>query len=436
MRIAIIGTGISGGLTARLLATRHEVVLFESRRRPGGHAHTVDVALPAGHHAADVGFMVFNERTYPNFCRLLRWLGIATQASDMSFSVSCARTGWEYQGSTLNGIFAQRGNCLRPSFLRMLLDVWRFNRLAMRAVADGHLDDGQTVGQFLRSCRLGNRFLNGYLVPMAAAIWSSRPRVILDFPAAFLVAFFANHGLLQLRDRPQWRTVAGGSRSYVSALLAPIRQRLRLGSAVAAVRRNSAGVTVVPAAGPAEDFDHVVFASHADQTLAMLTDATPVEREVLGAFPYQSNEAVLHTDTRLLPRRRRAWASWNYRIPSRPQEESVSVTYDLSRLQCLATPSPLLLTLNAAEPIESSRVLRTFTFEHPAYGVASLAAQRRFDEVSGQRGTHFCGAYWGYGFHEDGVNSALAVARAFGIELDACTAASTKESSFTAVTSP
>lgn len=427
-RIAIIGTGVSGSVAARLLATRHEVTVFEANDYPGGHANTVDVTVGGREFAVDTGFMVFNRRTYPNFCRLLEFLEVTSQPSDMSFSVRCTKTGLEYQGSSLNGVFAQRSNCLRPSFLCMLRDIARFNRLGNAAAKSGELRDGRSVGEFLRECRVGGRFIDHYLVPMAAAIWSSKPRDILDFPADFMLGFFANHGLMQLRDRPRWRTILGGSRNYVRTLLEPLQNQVRLRCPIASVARTAGGVLVTPVCGPRERFDEVVFASHADQTLKMLADATRAERQVLGSFPYHQNEAVLHTDTRLLPRRRRAWASWNYHLAG-GTEQAASVTYDLSRLQNHNSATPILLTLNATSEIDETKILRTFNYAHPAYSRDSISGQRRFREISGQRGTHFCGAYWGYGFHEDGVNSALAVADHFGIDLDACTVASTKEPS-------
>lgn len=430
MRVAVIGTGISGSLAARLLATRHEVTVFEANNYPGGHANTVDVSVGGQSFSVDTGFMVFNRRTYPNFCRLLEILGIDSQPSDMSFSVKCSRTGLEYQGNSLNGLFAQRRNLLRPSFLRMLRDIMRFNRRGVAATASDELKDGRSVGQFLEQCGVGRRFVDHYLAPMAAAIWSSKPRAILDFPADFLIGFFANHGLLQLRNRPQWRTIIGGSRNYVEALLEPIVRQVRLCSPISGVARTEHGVIVSPCDGPRERFDRVVFATHADQTLRLLVDATRSERQVLEAFPYQGNEAVLHTDTSLMPSSPRAWASWNYHVPQ-GQELGASVTYDLSRLQRHDSASPILLTLNETDSIDPAKVLRTFNYHHPAYSQASIAAQRRHKEISGQRHSYFCGAYWGYGFHEDGVNSALAVARQFDIDLEACAAASTKESSAT-----
>jgi predicted NAD/FAD-binding protein len=309
----------------------------------------------------------------------------------------------------------------------MLRDILRFNRLGTAAAACGDLQDGRTVSEFLNECGLGKRFCDQYLVPMAAAIWSAEPRAISDFPAEFMIGFFANHGLMQVRDRPQWRTIVGGSRKYVAALLDPIRDRIRLNCPVTSVTRMTDQVVVTPKVGLPESFDHVVFASHADQTLKLLADATAQERQILRAFPYQSNAAILHTDWTLLPKRKRAWASWNYHIPANVAQ-AAAVTYDLSRLQRHNSSQPILLTLNDTANINPAKILRTFTYQHPAYSCDSMVAQRRYSEISGIRRTHFCGAYWGYGFHEDGVNSALAVARQFGIDLEACTVVSTKES--------
>jgi len=434
MKIAVIGTGVSGSVAARLLASQHEVTVFEANDTPGGHANTVDVELGGRRYPVDTGFMVFNRRTYRNFCRMLDLLGIDSQPSDMSFSVTSAHGGVEYQGSSVNGLFAQRRNLLRPAFYQMLSDIVRFNREGMRAAGDREFDEQLTVAEFLRRGRYGKPFIDQYLVPMTAAIWSSDPDCIFDFPARFLLGFFANHGLMQLRDRPQWLTIPGGSRNYLTALLAPLGDCIRLRSPVSSVSRDRDSVAVTCADAMPEFFDEVVFATHADQTLAMLADPTRAEREVLRCFPYQPNSAVLHTDTGMLPRRRRAWASWNYRTAD--GEQAAGVTYDLSRLQRLETPTPLLLSLNADPLIDPEYVIRSFNYAHPGYTVDSLQAQRRHTEISGRNRTHYCGAYWGFGFHEDGVNSALNVARQFGIGLEACTVASTKEPSRIAATSP
>lgn len=430
MRVAVIGSGVSGSVAARLLASQHEVTLYEAADQLGGHAHTVEVAVGGSRVAADVAFMVFNRRTYPNFCRLLELLGVESRASDMSFSVRCDATGLEYQGSSLNGLFAKRTNAVDPRFWRMIADIVRFNRRARQAAADPATLANLSTGEFVAQCGVGQRFVTHYLAPMAAAIWSSRPSEVLAFPATFLIGFFNNHGLLQLRDRPQWRTIIGGSRNYVEALLRPLEEAggVRTGDSVVSVQRRPDGVAVRQASGGEEGYDEVVFATHADQTLAMLERPTTEEQQVLSAFPYQPNRAVLHTDAIALPSRPAAWASWNYRLTGE-QNTPATVTYDLSRLQGLPTPRPLLLTLNPTAPIAKDAILREFEFTHPAYSPESVNAQSRWPGISGRDRVHYCGAYWGYGFHEDGVNSALAVAKHFGIGLEACTAACTRASS-------
>lgn len=423
-RIAVIGTGISGNLVARLLASRHDVQVYEANDYIGGHTNTVDVEAFGEHICVDTGFMVFNERTYPNFCRMLQLIGVDSQDSDMSFSVRCERSGLEYQGSSLNGLFAQCGNLVRPSFYRMLRDVFRFNR---ESVGILHASESRlTLSEYLSQNAYSRQFIDHYLVPMAAAIWSARPNKLLEFPAHFLIGFFRNHGLLQVSNRPQWKTITGGGRSYVASLTGPIQDRIHLSCPIESVTRHADHVVVKPQNESVQIFDQVVFASHADQTIAMLTDADEKELHILSAFPYQENEAVLHTDCSLLPRRKRAWASWNYHISNRI-DLPVAVTYDLSRLQQVNLPSPILLTLNHSDQIDPAKVVKRFNYSHPAYGCSSIDAQNRHAEISGRRRTHFCGAYWGYGFHEDGVNSALAVAKHFGIGLEACTVASTKE---------
>jgi uncharacterized protein len=439
MRIAVIGAGISGSLVARLLHSQHEVVLFEAGDYLGGHANTVQAEIDGRLVSADTGFMVFNDRTYPNFCRMLDLLDVSSQKSDMSFSVSCQQTALEYQGSSLNGLFAQRSNLFKISFYRMLLDIVRFNKLGTSAAEQYRNsrdagNDALTVGQFLADGRFGSNFILRYLVPMSAAIWSCQPSAVFDFPARFLLGFFHNHGLMQLADRPQWKTIVGGSQNYVKTLLAPLQSRIRLSCPVDKVYREPSTVRLVSVEGE-ELFDQVVFASHADQSLSILADATDDERRVLTQFPYQSNQAVLHTDLNLLPARRAAWASWNYRIP-KVMNSAATLTYDLNRLQNLGLSQPLLLTLNETELINPDKILRSFVYHHPAYQVGSIGAQAEHAKISGlSQRTHFCGAYWGYGFHEDGVNSALAVAAEFGIGLESCTAVSSKAPSATVVLS-
>jgi predicted NAD/FAD-binding protein len=424
MRIAIIGAGISGNLAARLLHPDHDIHVFEADSHIGGHARTVDFDAWGRSRSVDVGFMVFNERTYPIFRRLLRELDVPAQDSDMSFSVRCQRTGLEYQGSSLNGLFAQRRNLLRPAFWNMLREIARFNREALAWLQQS--DEEIPLGEFLDRGRYASAFVDHYLVPMTAAVWSAPPGRIREFPARYLLAFFRNHGIFELRNRPAWKTVHGRSRAYVDALVAPFRDRIRLNSAVARIERRADHVVVQPKRGEAERFDHVVLAVHSDQALWMLADADRLEREILGAIAYQPNEAVLHFDESLLPRRRRAWASWNYHIPA-DEQAFVSVTYDLCRLQRVDAPRPILLTLNPSQPIRPDTVIERLAFHHPQYDGRSLAAQRRRVEINGRRRTWFCGAYWGYGFHEDGARSAVEVALGFGQPFERCKVACTKE---------
>lgn len=438
MRIAVVGAGVSGLTAARLLSRRHDVRLFEAADEAGGHANTVACRAWGETWTVDTGFMVFNRRTYPNFCRMLDELGVASQPSDMSFSVSCAATGLEYQGSSLNGLFAQRGNLVRGRFYRMLADILRFNRDAFAWLRNPH--DAQTVGEFLRRGGYGSAFREHYLVPMTAAIWSADPAAIGAFPARFLLEFLANHGLLQLRRRPQWLTIRGGSRRYVDAILRELAGRVRRGAEIASVQRSEDGARLTLRDGAAEEFDAVVLAVHADDARALLVDADPLEQRLLAAFPYQHNEAVLHRDARLLPRRRAAWASWNYFLADERNRESGSpratVTYDLSRLQRLDTPEPLLVTLNRTAAIDPDAILARFSYRHPAYGLDAIAAQRQWDVLNGRRRTYFCGAYWRYGFHEDGVVSGIRVARLLGIDEVLCTVASTAGTCGTAACSP
>ena len=415
MRIAVVGSGISGNLAANILSVEHEVDIFEADSHVGGHAHTVDIRVYGHATSADVAFMVLNRRTYPNFCRMLELLDVETQESDMSLSVRCWRTGLEYQGSSLNGLFAQRRNLVRGSFYRMLLDVMRFNRRALEFCESG--DDRVLLGDFLNDIGVGQEFREQYLIPMSAAIWSTNPACLFDFPAKFMVGFCRNHGLLQLSDRPQWLTIAERSRNYVTELTRHLRDRIFLNSPVRDIRRVSGAVRLsFDHRGPA-DYDHVVLASHADQSLRMLIDASETEREILSGFPYQENTAVLHTDDAVLPQRRRAWASWNYHIPELSTGQ-VSVTYDLNRLQSLGLPGPLCLTLNPNCAIDETKVVQRFQFQHPVFSKESVDSQKRFEEINGRNRVSFCGAYLGYGFHEDGVNSALSVTRKFGLDME------------------
>jgi uncharacterized protein len=423
MRIAIIGSGISGLLAARLLAADHDIHVFEANNYAGGHTNTVAFEAFGRPYLADTGFMVFNDRTYPNFVQMLHILNVPSRNSDMSFSVRCDKTGLEYQGSSLNGLFAQRRNLVRPSFYRMLLDVLRFNRQSL-ALLKGE-DNGLELGAYLERGQYSRAFIEHYLIPMGAAIWSVPPERCRQFPARFIVNFFNNHGLLTLRGHPQWKTVQGGAVRYVEAITRPFADRIRLNCPVVSVQRKPDRVTVITKHGAPEDFDAVIMAAHADQSLAMLADASEAEREVLGAFIYQRNETVLHIDASLLPRCRRAWASWNYRIP-RDEDQPVVLTYNLNRLQGHSSPDPICVTLNATHLIDPAKILQQIEYHHPVYSRETLAAQNRFYEINGKNRTYFCGAYWGYGFHEDGVNSALAVGQCFGKRLESCTVAFTQ----------
>jgi predicted NAD/FAD-binding protein len=411
MKIAVVGAGIAGNTAAYRLRAEHEVTVFEAADYVGGHTHTVDVELEGQCHAVDTGFIVFNDRTYPNFVALLAELGVESQPTSMSFSVSSEITGLEYNGTSLRALFADRRNFFRPRFYRMLAEIVRFGRDARGFLASG--DETATLGDFLASHGYSRELVADYVVPMTASIWSAPPGSAARMPARFLLRFFANHGMLSIDDRPQWHTVRGGSARYVEKLVAGHRERIRTRCAVTAVTRTSHGVVVCSRTTEPELFDAVFFACHSDQALTLLTDATPLEREVLGAIRYRSNDAVLHTDERLLPRCRRAWASWNYRVVAGAAETPPLVTYHMNTLQQLAAPAELCVTLNDRGRVAPDRVLGRYRYEHPVFDSAAVAAQARHAEVDGARRTYFCGAYWRNGFHEDGVVSALAAVTRF-----------------------
>lgn len=411
MRIAIIGAGVSGLIAADRLARRHEVTLFEANRNLGGHANTVDVQLDGQRHSIDTGFVVFNRRTYPRFCALLDELGVRSLPTSMSFSVSCETTGLEYNGTSLAGVFAQRRNLFRPNFHRMLRDILRFNRQAPRLLHVDPRDAGPTVGEFLRDGRYGQEFARQYLLPMGSAIWSCPMDAFERFPMRFIVEFYQNHGLLSLANRPTWQVIEGGSRVYVAALAARFGGRLCIGKPIERVRRLADRVEVKPRDAAPESFEHVVFACHSDQALRMLADPTSLEREVLSAFPYERNVAVLHTDTSLLPRTRRAWASWNYRLRSDSRARA-TVTYCMNTLQQLQARQVLCVSLNAEERIDPAKILQRFVYHHPVFTLSRAAAQARHRELINVNRTSYCGAYWRNGFHEDGVVSALTVCEA------------------------
>lgn len=414
MKIAIVGTGVSAMVCARLLSREHDITVFEASDCVGGHTNTVHVDDRGRQLAIDTGFIVFNEWTYPNFIELLERLGVESQPSDMSFSVKSHDGGFEYNGTSLNTLFAQRSNLFRPAFHRMIRDILRFNKEAPRLLATP--DERMTLGEYLDAGRYSREFLEHYIFPMGGAIWSADTAGMRKFPARFFVQFFANHGMLSVDERPQWRTVRGGSCTYMRALVAPFRDRIRLSTPVVGVRRFDAHVEVTAKGSAAERFDQVVIGTHSDQALALLSDATADERAVLGAIPYQVNDAVLHTDESLLPRRKLAWAAWNHHLGA-AESGRVALTYWMNRLQRLDTPTNYCVTLNDVAGIDPAKVLRRIRYHHPVFTLDGIAAQKRWSSVSGVRRTHFCGAYWGFGFHEDGVKSGLAVAQRFGCSL-------------------
>ena len=411
-RIAVVGAGIAGMGAAWLLSRQHEVVLFEAGDYLGGHTHTHDIELQGKHYAVDTGFIVFNEAHYPLLTKMFAELGVASQPTTMSFSVHDQGNGLEYNAGNLRGLFAQPGNLLSPRFWRMLHDLARFYRQAPAVLA--WPAPGPTLGEFLESNAYSAVFRDDHLVPMASALWSSPSREILDFPVKHLVAFMANHHMLQLSGRPQWRVVRGGSQSYVQALRAQWAVQERLATPVRSIRRSHDGVMVSSAAG-IESFDEVVLACHADDALALLSDATGAEREILGAIGYQDNEAILHTDTKVLPRCRPAWAAWNAHVPA-DRDAPCSMSYWMNALQSLRAPEQLIVTLNRKADIDPARVLRRLHYRHPRQDHASVAAQSRKADIQGQSHTWFAGAGWGFGFHEDGLRSGVEVAARLGVQ--------------------
>jgi predicted NAD/FAD-binding protein len=414
MRIAIVGAGVSGLVAAHRLHREHEITVYEAGDYAGGHTSTVPVQDADGRvHNVDTGFIVFNDRNYPNFERLLSELGVSSQRSNMSFGVSDELGDFEYNGASPNGLFANRRHIVTPRFHRMVADLVRFNREA-RALLERRAprrDGGPSLGDWIGELGFSEVFVKRLIVPQAAAVWSADPEQVWSVPAAFLFEFFDNHGMLGFRGRPRWMTVSGGSARYVEALVRPWRERLRLATPVESISRVGDEVEVCGRGHDPERYDEVVLATHSDQALKMLADPSDAEHEILGAMRYLPNEAVLHTDVRMLPRRRRAWASWNYHLLEQPSSRP-TVTYHMNRLQSLRSVDEFCVTLNRSEEIDPAHVRGSFSYAHPVFTAASMRAQQRWAEISGQRHTHYCGAYWAWGFHEDGVVSAQRVARA------------------------
>lgn len=418
-QIAIIGTGISGLTCAHMLHDKHDISVFEANDYIGGHTHTVDVTVPEGDFAIDTGFIVFNDWTYPNFIKLMNKIGVVSQPTEMSFSVTNASEDFEYNGHDLNSLFAQRRNLFRPRFLLMLRDIVRFNKLCKDPNTLAQAGN-QTLWSFIKKHRFGDTFAFQYILPMCAAIWSTSLEDIKAFPLRFFIQFFSNHGLLNIADRPQWHTIIGGSREYIAPLTQGFGDNIHLNTPVLSVERTEDNKFAVQTSNDTLLFDEVIFACHSDQALKILGgNATDLQRAVLGNIQYSDNEVVLHTDTALLPKRKLAWASWNYALSADPasHERPATVTYNMNILQCLQADTTFLVTLNNTPAIDKSKILQTFHYAHPQFNQQSIAAQQRRNEICGQDGMHFCGAYWYNGFHEDGVRSALDVCQRFDVSL-------------------
>ena len=413
MKIAIVGTGISGLTAAYLLNREHDIVVFEKNDYVGGHTHTHDVKTNESSLAVDSGFIVYNEVTYPNFIKLLDQLGVQRQKTTMGFSVKSVKKNLEYAGNSLKTLFAQRLNYFRPSFWIMLRDILRFNKKGKADLAN--LSAEIKLGDYLRQNNYSRSFINHYIIPMGSAIWSTKANSMMDMPALFFIRFFNNHGLMQVKNRSGWWVIKGGSREYVKKMIAKFDSKIRLNTAVESISRSENKI-IIQVLGKEEIFDAVVIATHSDQALQLLSDSTQQEIEVLSALPYQSNEALLHTDSSVLPKRKNAWASWNYNL-DQEVDQPMAMTYNMNILQTLNTNETYCVTLNNNDLVDSNKILKTLYYEHPQFTPEGISAQKRKHEISGINNTYYCGAYWRNGFHEDGVVSALEVCGHFGITL-------------------
>ena len=416
MKIAIVGSGISGLTCAYLLNREHDITVFEKNDYVGGHTHTHEIEYDGKEFSVDSGFIVYNEWTYPNFIKLLDQLGVERQLTRMGFSVKSEKNNLEYAGHSLNGLFAQRSNFFRPSFMRILFSMRRFNAEARDDL--GTLDPQITLGQYLTSNNYPREFIQHYIIPIGAAIWSTVPKQMMDVPAVFFIRFFENHGLLQVVNRPNWWVISGGSKKYVEKMIYDFKGKIRLSTPVKNVKRGIDSITVKFGSNglEKENFDSIIFACHSNQSLAMLDSPSKQEEEVLGAIKYQRNDALLHFDDSILPKRKNAWSSWNYLLDEDPNR-AVALTYNMNILQSLKSDRTFCVSLNSGDLIDQSKVIKHLNYEHPLFTLSSINAQGRKHEVSGKNNTYYCGAYWRNGFHEDGVTSALDVCKDFGQSL-------------------
>jgi len=424
MKIAIVGAGISGLTAAYYLNKEHDVCVYESAPIIGGHTATIDVESHGHQYAIDTGFIVYNDWTYPNFIRLLDELNVETQATSMSFSVSCEDSGLEYAGSNLNTLFAQRKNLFSLSFWKILKDIMRFNREAIIDLDDANIDEAMTLREYLEANHYSDAFKDNYLVPMGAAIWSAGVDSMLDFPLLFFVRFFKNHGLLSVTNRPQWRVIKGGSRQYLAPLTSSFLHCIKTNSKISHIQRDADQVWITTADGQREAYDYLVMATHSDQALNLLEQPTQDESDILGAIPYQNNEVVLHTDITRLPANRRAWACWNYRLSSatvgndEDQGAMSRLTYDMNLLQGIESQETFCVSLNQTDAIAPETILGSYNYSHPVFTLPGMQAQSQWETLAGQNRTWFCGAYWANGFHEDGVRSALRVVNSIADKTD------------------
>ena len=412
MKVAIIGSGISGLTAAYLLHKEHDITVFEANDYVGGHTHTHKVSQNGKSWYVDTGFIVYNEKTYPNFIKLLKKLNVGVQKTSMGFSVKAPESGLEYSGDSLNSLFAQRSNIFKPSFIKMVKDILRFNRIAIRELAD--VEESTTINEFLKKHSFSRQFIENYIIPMGAAIWSTAAKKTTEMPAIFYIRFFKNHGLLQIFNRPQWFVIKGGSKTYVEKIIEGFKDRIMLSSPVKTVTRDVHGIKVLCENDKApQAFEKVIFATHSDQALSLLDAPTEKESLILGALPYQKNTAILHTDSSVLPSIKSTWSSWNYLLGV-DKSQPVTLTYNMNILQSLDAKPDFLVTLNSNNKIDSSKIIKKLDYQHPLFTVNGIKAQKEKNQISGTNNTFFCGAYWGNGFHEDGVNSAIEVCKHFG----------------------